>query len=142
MFILCIMHHKIIIIIAREIFMKIKFYTFRAMEGLYHQTNGLLEQTQGYFIRLEQGGCEDGERLQAEIQTRLDTMWANAERLDLLAAKEPAQRRQVARQKIDQLKYDIQHLHSALQVGRQGKLRQSDILYVDYIFSPWPVEQP
>ena len=103
--------------------MKIKFYTFRAMEGLYHQTNGLLEQTQGYFIRLEQGGGggegEGGERLQAEIQTRLDTMWANAERLDLLAAKEPAQRRQVARQKIDQLKYDIQHLHSALQVGRQ-----------------------
>ena len=39
------------------------------MEGLYHQTNALLEQTQGYFVRLEQGAMgEDGMRLQQEIQ--------------------------------------------------------------------------
>ena len=39
------------------------------MEGLYHQTNGLLEQTQGYFVRLEQGALgEDSNRLQMEIQ--------------------------------------------------------------------------
>ena len=39
------------------------------MESLYHQTNALLEQTQGYFVRLEQGAMgEDGERLQMEIQ--------------------------------------------------------------------------
>ena len=94
-------------------------FTLSEMEGLYHQTNSLLEQTQGYFVRLEQGGgggSEDGERLQAEIQSRLETMWSNTERLDMLASKEPVQRRQVARQKIDQLKYDIQHLHAALQV--------------------------
>ena len=95
-----------------------KILHFQKMEGLYHQTNSLLEQTQGYFVRLEQGGGgEDGERLQAEIQSRLETMWSNTERLDMLASKEPVQRRQVARQKIDQLKYDIQHLHAALQVS-------------------------
>ena len=87
------------------------------MESLYHQTNGLLEQTQGYFVRLEQGAMgEDGERLQMEIQSRLDTMWTNSERLDMLAGKEPVQRRQAARQRVDQLKYDIQHLNAALQV--------------------------
>ena len=86
------------------------------MEGLYHQTNALLEQTQGYFVRLEQGGGEADEgRLQTEIQGRLDTMWSNAERLDMMAGKEPVQRRQVARQKVDQLKYDIHHLSGALQ---------------------------
>ena len=84
------------------------------MEALYHQTNGLLEQTQGYFVRLEQGGGET-ERLQTEIQGRLDTLWSNAERLDMMAGKEPVQRRQVARQKVDQLKYDIHHLSAALQ---------------------------
>ena len=86
------------------------------MEALYHQTNALLEQTQGYFVRLEQGGGEmEAERLQTEIQGRIDTMWSNAERLDMMAGKEPVQRRQVARQRVDQLKYDIHHLSGALQ---------------------------
>ena len=57
------------------------------MEGLYHQTNALLEQTQGYFVRLEQGSLEDGDRLQSEIRSRLETMWSNTERLDILASK-------------------------------------------------------
>ena len=78
------------------------------MEGLYHQTNALLEQTQGYFVRLEQVLTNqrsvsptlltidqsqdrleqnDVERLQSEIQSRLETMWSNSERLDMLAAK-------------------------------------------------------
>ena len=34
----------------------------------------------------------------------------------MLAGKEPVQRRQAARQRVDQLKYDIQHLNAALQV--------------------------
>merc|ERR1719245_3003845 len=33
----------------------------------------------------------------------------------MLAGKEPVQRRQAARQRVDQLKYDIQHLNAALQ---------------------------
>eukprot|EP00092_Neocalanus_flemingeri_P004868 GFUD01005239.1.p1 GENE.GFUD01005239.1~~GFUD01005239.1.p1 ORF type:complete len:236 (-),score=62.16 GFUD01005239.1:132-785(-) len=86
------------------------------MESLYHQTNALLEQTQGYFVRLEQGSVgEDSNKLQLEIRSRLDTMWSNTERLDMLAGKEQVQRRQAARQRVDQLKYDIQHLNAALQ---------------------------
>ena len=38
------------------------------MEALYHQTNGLLSQTQGYYVRLEQGGSgDDLERLEVEV---------------------------------------------------------------------------
>ena len=49
-------------------------------------------------------------------------MWTNTERLDMLAGKEPVQRRQAARQRVDQLKYDIQHLNAALQVCELGKI--------------------
>ena len=38
------------------------------MEALYHQTNGLLSQTQAYYVRLEQGGAgDDLERLEVEV---------------------------------------------------------------------------
>ena len=47
-------------------------------------------------------------------------MWTNTERLDMLAGKEPVQRRQAARQRVDQLKYDIQHLNAALQVNKNN----------------------
>eukprot|EP00088_Acartia_fossae_P021460 TRINITY_DN22901_c0_g1_i1.p1 TRINITY_DN22901_c0_g1~~TRINITY_DN22901_c0_g1_i1.p1 ORF type:complete len:218 (+),score=46.49 TRINITY_DN22901_c0_g1_i1:66-719(+) len=86
------------------------------MEALYHETNGILEQTQNYFIRLEQDiGETEFQQLRNEIQRRLDHMWANCDRLDMLAAKEPLARRQNAKMRVDQLKYDIQHLNAALQ---------------------------
>ena len=44
------------------------------MEALYHQTNGLLSQTQGYYVRLEQGGTgDDLERLEVEVCQISDT---------------------------------------------------------------------
>ncbi|XP_023338458.1 Golgi SNAP receptor complex member 2-like isoform X2 [Eurytemora carolleeae] len=86
------------------------------MESLYHETNGILEQTQGYFVRLEQAvGEEEFHRLQTEISRRLDYMWSNCERLDMLAGKEPIARRQNAKIRVDQLKYDIQHINAAMQ---------------------------
>jgi len=42
-------------------------------------------------------------------------MWGNCERLDMLAGKEPIARRQNAKIRVDQLKYDLQHLSAALQ---------------------------
>ena len=104
-----------------------------SLESLYHETSALLQQTQNFFVRLEQGGPagEHADQLQTEIQVmlsaeynivmpccvqcRLETLWSNAGRLDLLAGKEPAARRQAARQRVEQLKYDMQHLSAALQ---------------------------
>ena len=41
------------------------------MEALYHETNAILEQTQGYFIRLEQEiGETEFQQLRNEIQRR------------------------------------------------------------------------
>jgi len=86
------------------------------MEALYHETNAILEQTQSYFIRLEQDiGENEFQQLRNEIQRRLEHMWGNCDRLDMLAGKEPLARRQNARMRVDQLKYDLQHLNAALQ---------------------------
>jgi Golgi SNAP receptor complex protein 2 len=86
------------------------------MEALYHETNAILEQTQGYFIRLEQDiGENEFQHLKNEIQRRMEHMWSNCDRLDMLASKEPLARRQNARMRVDQLKYDLQHLTAALQ---------------------------
>ena len=58
------------------------------------------------------------------VQCRLETLWSNAGRLDLLAGKEPVARRQAARQRVEQLKYDMQHLSAALQsVVNRAELR-------------------
>ena len=58
------------------------------------------------------------------MQCRLETLWSNAGRLDLLAGKEPVARRQAARQRVEQLKYDMQHLSAALQsVVNRAELR-------------------
>lgn len=86
------------------------------METLYHQTNRIFEETQNCFVRLERTQAEDDvQRLQKDIEARLEQLWSNCERLDMLAAKEPLARRQNAKLRVDQLKYDIQHLTSALQ---------------------------
>lgn len=100
------------------------------MEALYHETNGILEQTQGYFIRLEQEvGENEFQQLKNEIQRRLEHMWSNCDRLDMLAGKEPLARRQNARMRVDQLKYDLQHLNSALQsqVNRAASMNRAAI---------------
>jgi len=86
------------------------------METLYHQTNRIFQETQDYFVRLERTQAEeDVQRLQKDIEARLEQLWSNCERLDMLANKEPVTRRQNAKLRVDQLKYDIQHLNSALQ---------------------------
>jgi len=53
--------------------------------------------------------------LREKIQGELNRLWSNTERLEMLAGKETAARRQAARHKVDQLKCDLQHLSSALQ---------------------------
>ena len=55
------------------------------MEALYHQTNGLLSQTQAYYVRLEQGGAgDDLERLEVEVFQISDTFLVLSFLVDLL----------------------------------------------------------
>uniref|UniRef100_A0A803SYE3 Golgi SNAP receptor complex member 2 n=1 Tax=Anolis carolinensis TaxID=28377 RepID=A0A803SYE3_ANOCA len=49
-----------------------------------------------------------------EIQARIDRIFSNLERLEIFCNKEPPSKRQNAKLRVDQLKYDIQHLQTAL----------------------------
>lgn len=48
----------------------------------------------------------------------------NCDRLDVMIFKLPASERQSARMRIDQLKYDVRHLQSSLQLYRDKRKRQ------------------
>ena len=55
------------------------------MEALYHETNAILEQTQGYFIRLEQDiGETEFNQLRNEIQRRYEYLRFKYKRLSVL----------------------------------------------------------
>ncbi|NXX41030.1 GOSR2 protein, partial [Tricholaema leucomelas] len=49
-----------------------------------------------------------------EIQARIDDICGSLQRLEVLCSKEPPSRRQNAKLRVDQLKYDVQHLRTAL----------------------------
>lgn len=52
--------------------------------------------------------------VESQIQTQIDHIVSNCERMDILVNKEPPTRRSNAKMKADQLKYDCQHLQAAL----------------------------
>lgn len=53
--------------------------------------------------------------LENELFGRIEQIFNQLERLEILASKEPPNRRQNAKLRVDQLKYDVQHLRTALQ---------------------------
>ena len=63
-------------------------------------------------------GCilsaSDVHLVENEIQARIDQMVSNCERLEMLVNKEPPTRRSTAKLRVDQLKYDTQHLQAAM----------------------------
>ncbi|XP_042747123.1 Golgi SNAP receptor complex member 2 isoform X3 [Lagopus leucura] len=84
------------------------------MEGLYHQTNKQVHEVQSYMGRLETSDKDSVHLVENEIQARIDKVFSNLERLEILSSKEPPNKRQNAKLRVDQLKYDVQHLQTAL----------------------------
>ncbi|KAG7243550.1 hypothetical protein INR49_011106 [Caranx melampygus] len=94
---------------------------------------GAAESTVGFARTSPEGGCfEQGggggggwvgdvegvgwsKVLENDLQARIDQIFNHLERLEILASKEPPNRRQNAKLRVDQLKYDVQHLRTALQ---------------------------
>ncbi|KAK3924695.1 Golgi SNAP receptor complex member 2 [Frankliniella fusca] len=98
------------------------------MEALYHQTNILIQETQACFERLNKAGTSNADALENEIQERISTVTKNCERLDQYVYKEPVARRQSAKTRVDQLKYDNHHLQAALRMyqHRQAQYRREE----------------
>lgn len=104
------------------------------MEALYHQTNKLTQEIQQSFVRLERASGDEAHLVENEIQARIDQITSNCERLDILVNKEPPPRRPNAKLRVDQLKYDCQHLQAALRnlqhrrYGREREIRDREEL--------------
>ncbi|XP_078079884.1 Golgi SNAP receptor complex member 2 isoform X1 [Mustelus asterias] len=84
------------------------------METLYHQTNKQIHEVQTHMGQLEKADAQSVHLVENEIQARIDQIFSNLERLEILTSKEPPNRRQNAKFRVDQLKYDCQHLQTAL----------------------------
>ncbi|XP_063074717.1 Golgi SNAP receptor complex member 2-like [Engraulis encrasicolus] len=53
--------------------------------------------------------------LENDLQACIDQIFSQLERLEILASKEPPSRRQNAKIRVDQLKYEVQHTQRALE---------------------------
>ncbi|XP_040291565.1 Golgi SNAP receptor complex member 2 isoform X1 [Bufo bufo] len=84
------------------------------MEALYHQSNKHVHEVQNQMGRLESCDKQSVHILENEIQARIDQIFSNLERLEILSSKEPPTKRQNAKMRVDHLKYDVQHLQTAL----------------------------
>ncbi|XP_075159818.1 golgi SNAP receptor complex member 2 [Haematobia irritans] len=95
------------------------------MEALYHQTNHILKEIEQSFHKLVQTvgqpNCYD---IENEIQMKITQVNSNCDRLDVLLYKVPPSQRPSSKMRIDQLKYDIRHLQSSLQMYREKRQRK------------------
>ncbi|XP_043911161.1 Golgi SNAP receptor complex member 2 isoform X1 [Protopterus annectens] len=84
------------------------------MDQLYHQTNKQIQEVNFNMGHLEKVDKESVHVVENEIQASIDLIFSNLERLEILAGKEPPQKRQNAKLRVNQLKYDVQHLQAGL----------------------------
>ncbi|XP_020853267.1 Golgi SNAP receptor complex member 2 isoform X1 [Phascolarctos cinereus] len=84
------------------------------MDPLYQQTHKQVHEIQSHMERLETSDKESLHLVENEIQARIDQIFSSLERLEILSSKEPPNKRQNAKLRVDQLKYDVQHLQTAL----------------------------
>ncbi|XP_055243804.1 Golgi SNAP receptor complex member 2 isoform X6 [Gorilla gorilla gorilla] len=84
------------------------------MEPLYQQTHKQVHEIQSCMGRLETADKQSVHIVENEIQASIDQIFSRLERLEILSSKEPPNKRQNAKLRVDQLKYDVQHLQTAL----------------------------
>ncbi|KAG7334746.1 hypothetical protein KOW79_001342 [Hemibagrus wyckioides] len=91
------------------------------MDTIYHQTNKQIQEIQSHMGRLETTERQSVHLVENELQARIEQVFTPLERLEILAGKEPLNRRQNAKLRVEQLKYDVQHLQSALRNFQQRR---------------------
>ncbi|XP_028159493.1 probable Golgi SNAP receptor complex member 2 [Ostrinia furnacalis] len=94
------------------------------MEVLYHQTNQLLQEASDLFHRLEKEPTNTDD-IENAIQSKINAVNANCEKLDIFVFKTPINQRPMAKMRVDQLKYDNKHIQASL-VNAQNKRRRRE----------------
>jgi Golgi SNAP receptor complex protein 2 len=92
------------------------------METLFAETHRTLEEVGGYFIQLEKSlGHPDGVQIENTIGRKLDGLNGNFDRLEIYIMKEHPSKRQAPRLRLNQMKYDAQHLMASLRSFKQKR---------------------
>ncbi|KAH8351560.1 probable Golgi SNAP receptor complex member 2 [Drosophila kikkawai] len=94
------------------------------METLYHQTNHAVKEIERDFQRLSQLSAQESLDVENGIQLKITQANSNCDRLDVLLFKVPPSQRQSSKLRVDQLKYDLRHLQTALQTARERRQRR------------------
>lgn len=74
----------------------------------------MLHDVQSNMGRIERARPDQVHLVEDEIQARIDQITSNVERLEMMVNKEPPTRRQNAKLRVDQLKYDCRHVQAAM----------------------------
>ncbi|CAK1548525.1 unnamed protein product [Leptosia nina] len=93
------------------------------MEALYHQTSQLIQDTSDLFHKLDND--TNPEQLENDIQSKINAINGNCEKLDILVFKTPINQRPMAKMRVDQLKYDNRHIQASL-INAQNKRRRRE----------------
>ncbi|KAJ9586565.1 hypothetical protein L9F63_028393 [Diploptera punctata] len=76
------------------------------------------------FRKLEKVSDLNSDPIEKEIQARIDTITSICERLDIMVYKEPLTRRTNSKYRVDQVKYDKDHLQAALDTYKNRKYQR------------------
>ncbi|KAM3966588.1 golgi SNAP receptor complex member 2 [Aphomia sociella] len=93
------------------------------MEVLYHQTSQLIQETSDLFQKLEKDPT-NSEHIENAIQSKINAIAANCEKMDIYVYKTPINQRPMAKMRVDQLKYDNKHLQASLTNSQNKRLRR------------------
>ncbi|XP_043263441.1 Golgi SNAP receptor complex member 2 [Colletes gigas] len=99
-------------------------YLLNNMDTLYHQTNKLVQETQHLFSQFEKRSPNLDIEVENTIESKINLINSNCERLDVLCLKGPISQRQNAKMRVDQLKYDSRHLTAALNSWRSKMMKK------------------
>ncbi|GBP78270.1 Golgi SNAP receptor complex member 2 [Eumeta japonica] len=93
------------------------------MEELYHKTNQMVQETSDLFHKLEKDPI-NYEETEKNIQSKINAITANCERLEVYVFKTPINQRPIAKMRCDQLKYDNKHIQAALTNYQRRRLQR------------------
>ncbi|CAH0600470.1 unnamed protein product [Chrysodeixis includens] len=97
------------------------------METLYHQTNYLIQETSELFSKLDKDPS-NYEGIENAIQSKINAISANCEKLDIYVFKTPISQRPMAKMRVDQLKYDNKHIQASLAAAQNKRQRREQEL--------------
>lgn len=96
------------------------------MEQLYRQTIQLLNDIQNHMSKYEVASSHDAQQILQHIHSLFENVNSNVQRVEILVNKEQPVRRQNAKLRLNQLKYDRQHLEAALRNLQYRRLQREE----------------